>query len=49
MKLLYIVDKKKLAFKTGIKLSYLTNEEQEMLLEKMKELNIISSMSQSTN
>ncbi|MFV0518855.1 MAG: ParB/RepB/Spo0J family partition protein [Lachnospirales bacterium] len=45
---LEMVDNKKLAFNTGVELSYLTREEQEMLLNKIKELEIIPSMQQAT-
>lgn len=44
--LLEMVDDKKLAFNTGVELSYLTKEEQEMLLSKVEELEIIPSMVQ---
>lgn len=46
--LLDLVDEKKLAFNTGVELSYLTKEEQEMLFVKIEELEIIPSVSQAT-
>ncbi len=46
--LLDMVDNKKLAFNTAVELSYLSYDDQELLLEKMVDLDIIPSLSQST-
>ncbi len=46
--LLDLVDEKKLALNTGVELSYLTKDEQEMLLSQIEELEIVPSMSQAT-
>lgn len=43
-----MIDIKKITFNTGVELSYLTKEEQEMLFGKIEELDIIPSMSQAT-
>ncbi len=47
-RLIEMVDDKKLAFNTGVEISYLSKEEQEMLLSKIEELEIIPSMVQAT-
>lgn len=44
--LLQMVDDKKLPFNTAVELSYLTEEEQRMLLELMKELDSVPSLEQ---
>ncbi|GLB30936.1 hypothetical protein LAD12857_28590 [Lacrimispora amygdalina] len=44
--LLNMTDERKLAFNTAVELSYLSNEEQEMLLVKMEDLEVIPSMAQ---
>ncbi len=46
--LLDMTDERKLAFNTAVELSYLSNEEQEMLLVKMEDLEVIPSMAQAT-
>ncbi len=46
--LLDMVDNKKLAFNTAVELSYLSHDDQELLLEKMVDLDVIPSLSQST-
>ncbi len=43
-----MVDNKKVPFNTGVELSYLSKEEQELLLNKAKELDVIPSMVQAT-
>lgn len=44
--LLNMTDERKIAFNTAVELSYLSNEEQEMLLVKMEDLEVIPSMAQ---
>ena len=46
--LLNMTDERKIAFNTAVELSYLSNEEQEMLLVKMEDLEVIPSMAQAT-
>lgn len=46
--LLHMTDERKIAFNTAVELSYLTHEEQEMLLSKIEELAVIPSMTQAT-
>ncbi len=46
--LLDMVDDKKIPFNTCVELSYLTDEEQEILLSTIQELNVIPSMGQAT-
>lgn len=46
--LLDMTDERKLAFNTAVELSYLSNEEQEMLLVKMEDLEVVPSMVQAT-
>lgn len=44
--LLNMTDERKIAFNTAVELSYLSNEEQELLLVKMEDLEVIPSMAQ---
>lgn len=46
--LLEMVDRKKIAFNTAVELSYLSHEKQELLLQKMIELDVIPSLAQAT-
>lgn len=46
--LLDMVDDKRIAFNTGVEISYLAEDEQEMLLSKIIELDVIPSLSQAT-
>lgn len=46
--LLDLVDEKKIAFLTGVEISYLSKDEQNMLFEKMIEINASLSMAQAT-
>lgn len=46
--LLNMTDEHKLAFNTAVELSYLSNDEQAMLLKKIKDLAVIPSMAQAT-
>lgn len=46
--LLNMTDERKLAFNTAVELSYLTHDEQAMLLKKIKDLAVIPSMAQAT-
>ncbi len=46
--ILDMVDNKKLPFNTGVELSYLSKEEQDLLLNKIEELEVIPTMAQAT-
>ncbi len=46
--ILDMVDNKKIPFNTGVELSYLSKEEQDLLLNKIEELEVIPTMAQAT-
>ncbi|MFV0439786.1 MAG: hypothetical protein ACK5LV_00625 [Lachnospirales bacterium] len=46
--ILVMVDNNKIPFNTGVELSYLSKEEQDLLLNKIEELEVIQNMLQAT-